>query len=133
MTAPPLEKKSRERGPQQEWLDAADDALIEGGVDNVRIVPLSKRLERARTGVCRFFPDREALAGALPERWQQAIGCIPMRAREMQEARPTRVPAHAHACTRTRHIESERARFHAQPECRPTGAQLMAVPHPASG
>lgn len=58
------------RGSAEVWLDAAYEALIEGGVDAVRIVPLGKQLKLSRTSFYWFFADREALLAALVERWK---------------------------------------------------------------
>jgi AcrR family transcriptional regulator len=57
------------RGSAEVWLDAAYEALIEGGVDAVRILPLASRLKIARTSFYWFFKDREALLAALADRW----------------------------------------------------------------
>lgn len=71
MTTALIQKKSKERGSRELWLDAAYQTLVESGVDNVRIVPLSERLKLSRTSFYWFFPDRDALLAALLERWQQ--------------------------------------------------------------
>ena len=57
------------RGSAELWLDAAYQALIEGGVDAVKILPLAAGLGIARTSFYWFFKDREALLGALADRW----------------------------------------------------------------
>ena len=57
------------RGSAEVWLDAAYQALVEGGVDAVRILPLAKRLGLARTSFYWFFKDREGLLSALAELW----------------------------------------------------------------
>lgn len=58
------------RGSAEVWLDAAYEALIEGGIDAVRIQPLGKRMKLARTSFYWFFKDREQLLAALLERWK---------------------------------------------------------------
>ncbi len=58
------------RGSTDIWLTAAYDALIESGVDAVRILSLAKRLNLSRTSFYWFFADREALLGALLQRWK---------------------------------------------------------------
>ncbi len=58
------------RGSPELWLDAAYDALIDGGVDAVKIQPLAKRLNLSRTSFYWFFKDREALLAALVARWR---------------------------------------------------------------
>jgi AcrR family transcriptional regulator len=58
------------RGSADVWLDAAFEALLEGGVDAVRIQPLGKRIKLSRTSFYWFFRDREELLAALVERWK---------------------------------------------------------------
>ncbi|MIL09334.1 TetR/AcrR family transcriptional regulator, partial [Salmonella enterica subsp. enterica] len=58
------------RGSTEVWLNAAYDALLESGVDAVKILPLSERLNLSRTSFYWFFKDREALLAALIERWR---------------------------------------------------------------
>ena len=58
------------RGSPDVWLAAAYDALIESGVDAVRILPLAKALKLSRTSFYWFFPNREALLAALVQRWR---------------------------------------------------------------
>jgi AcrR family transcriptional regulator len=59
------------RGSHEGWLEAAYDALLESGVDSVKILPLAKRLNLSRTSFYWFFKDREALLGALVARWRE--------------------------------------------------------------
>lgn len=58
------------RGSPEVWLATAYDSLIEAGVDAVRIMPLAKKLNLARTSFYWFFKDREELLTALIERWR---------------------------------------------------------------
>jgi AcrR family transcriptional regulator len=58
------------RGSQEGWLEAAYEALLDSGVDSVKILPLAKRLNLSRTSFYWFFKDREELLGALLERWR---------------------------------------------------------------
>ena len=58
------------RGSQEGWLEAAYDALLESGVDSVKILPLAKRLNLSRTSFYWFFKDREELLGGLVARWR---------------------------------------------------------------
>ncbi|MDO5612193.1 MAG: TetR/AcrR family transcriptional regulator [Paracoccus sp. (in: a-proteobacteria)] len=57
------------RGSRDGWLEAGYHALIEGGVDAVKIQPLAKRLNLSRTSFYWFFDDRDALLGALIDGW----------------------------------------------------------------
>lgn len=57
------------RGSAEGWLEAAYEALIEGGVDAVKIMPLANRLKLSRTSFYWFFKDREELLTALADRW----------------------------------------------------------------
>jgi AcrR family transcriptional regulator len=59
------------RGSPDLWLGAAYEALLEGGVEAVRILPLAKRLNLSRTSFYWFFKDREALLAALVARWRE--------------------------------------------------------------
>ncbi|MFN3985004.1 MAG: TetR/AcrR family transcriptional regulator [Rhodocyclaceae bacterium] len=58
------------RGSPELWVAAAYEALLEAGVDAVRILPLAKRLNLSRTSFYWFFKDREALLDALVARWR---------------------------------------------------------------
>lgn len=58
------------RGSADIWLDAAYDALVEGGVEAVKIMPLAQRLGLSRTSFYWHFVDREALLAGLITRWQ---------------------------------------------------------------
>lgn len=62
-------KDAGSRGSPELWLDAAYEALVEGGVDAVKILPLANRLNISRTSFYWFFKDREELLAALADRW----------------------------------------------------------------
>lgn len=59
------------RGSPEGWLEAAYEALLESGVDSVKILPLAKRLNLSRTSFYWFFKDREELLNALIARWRE--------------------------------------------------------------
>ncbi|RCW85906.1 TetR/AcrR family transcriptional regulator [Paracoccus lutimaris] len=59
------------RGSREGWLEAGYRALIDSGIDAVKILPLAKRLNLSRTSFYWFFEDREALLAALLEGWEQ--------------------------------------------------------------
>lgn len=59
------------RGSREGWLEAGYQALIDSGIDAVKILPLAKRLNLSRTSFYWFFEDREALLSALLDGWQQ--------------------------------------------------------------
>ncbi|MQB12492.1 TetR/AcrR family transcriptional regulator [Agrobacterium sp. ICMP 6402] len=59
------------RGSQEGWLEAAYEALLESGVDSVKILPLAKKLNLSRTSFYWFFKDREKLLAALLSRWRE--------------------------------------------------------------
>ncbi|MES5048307.1 TetR/AcrR family transcriptional regulator [Rhizobium nepotum] len=59
------------RGSQEGWLEAAYQALLESGVDSVKILPLAKKLNLSRTSFYWFFRDREELLVALVARWRE--------------------------------------------------------------
>lgn len=58
------------RGSPELWLDAAQAALLDGGVEGVKIQPLAKALGLSRTSFYWFFKDREELLAALLRRWR---------------------------------------------------------------
>lgn len=59
------------RGSAEGWLEAAYEALIAGGVDAVKIMPLANQLKLSRTSFYWFFKDREELLSALADRWEE--------------------------------------------------------------
>lgn len=61
------------RGSSDVWLRAAYDALLETGVDGVKIQPLAKRLGLSRTSFYWFFKDRKELLDALITLWRHKI------------------------------------------------------------
>jgi AcrR family transcriptional regulator len=65
-----VEKATGWRGSRELWLDAAKQALVESGVDAVKIQPLATRLNIARTSFYWFFKDRGALLDALLQEWE---------------------------------------------------------------
>lgn len=65
----PDEQETGWRGSPELWVSAAYDALIEQGVDAVRIQTLGARLKLSRTSFYWFFKDRAALLSALIEMW----------------------------------------------------------------
>lgn len=64
------EKTSGWRGSRDLWLEAAKRALLETGLDAVKIQPLATRLNISRTSFYWFFKDRNALLDALLEDWE---------------------------------------------------------------
>ena len=63
-------KSSGWRGSHELWLDAAKQALLETGLDSVKIQPLASRLNISRTSFYWFFKDRHALLDALLREWE---------------------------------------------------------------
>lgn len=58
------------RGSREGWLEIGYQALIENGVDAVKIMPLARQLGLSRTSFYWFFTDREDLLAALLEGWE---------------------------------------------------------------
>lgn len=58
------------RGSRDGWLEAGYRALIDSGVDAVKIMPLARQLNLSRTSFYWFFADREALLAALIDGWE---------------------------------------------------------------
>jgi AcrR family transcriptional regulator len=65
-----IEKASGWRGSREVWLAAAKQALLDTGLDAVKIQLLASRLSIARTSFYWFFKDRNALLDALLEEWE---------------------------------------------------------------
>jgi AcrR family transcriptional regulator len=65
-----VEKASGWRGSREVWLAAAKQALLDTGLDAVKIQPLASRLGISRTSFYWFFRDRTALLDALLEEWE---------------------------------------------------------------
>lgn len=59
------------RGSREGWLEAGYQALIDSGIDAVKILPLARRLKLSRTSFYWFFDDREALLAALLDGWAE--------------------------------------------------------------
>ncbi|MGF1622493.1 MAG: TetR/AcrR family transcriptional regulator [Rhodomicrobiaceae bacterium] len=64
-------KQRNRRGSEDVWLDAAYEALIEGGIEAVKVMPLAENLDVSRTSFYWHFDDREALLNALIEKWKE--------------------------------------------------------------
>lgn len=59
------------RGSPELWLQAAYGALVEKGLDAVKIQPLAAQLNLSRTSFYWFFTNRDALLLALAEMWEK--------------------------------------------------------------
>ena len=58
------------KGSEALWLEAAYRALVEGGIEAVRVAPLSDTLGLSRTSFYGHFASREVLLSRLLERWR---------------------------------------------------------------
>lgn len=58
------------RGSPELWLQAAREALLEGGVEAVKIQLLARKVRLSRASFYWFFKDREALLAALLAQWR---------------------------------------------------------------
>ncbi|WP_442969939.1 TetR/AcrR family transcriptional regulator [Roseibium sp. Sym1] len=65
-----MEKTSGWRGTREIWIEAAYQALIESGIDAVKVMPLAERLGLSRTSFYGHFSDRDDLLKALVTLWQ---------------------------------------------------------------
>ncbi|MBL8531709.1 MAG: TetR/AcrR family transcriptional regulator [Hyphomonadaceae bacterium] len=61
--APPLDAA--------QWIEAAFDALAEGGIEAVRVDPLAKQLGVTRGSFYWHFKDRDALHQAMLRQWRE--------------------------------------------------------------
>jgi len=58
------------RGSREGWLEAAYGALVNEGIDAVKIKPLAESLRLSRTSFYWFFDTRDALLKALADMWE---------------------------------------------------------------
>ncbi|MCV0429082.1 MAG: TetR/AcrR family transcriptional regulator [Roseibium sp.] len=65
-----MEKTSGWRGTREVWIQAAYLALLESGIDAVKVMPLAERLGLSRTSFYGHFSDRSDLLNALITLWQ---------------------------------------------------------------
>ncbi len=61
---------TRPRGSRDLWLQAAYELLVSDGIDAVKVMPLARRLNLARTGFYWFFKDVAELHAAMIARWE---------------------------------------------------------------
>jgi AcrR family transcriptional regulator len=66
-----MEKKARTRLSRQDWVDAALEAIADGGLAAVAVVPLAERLGATKGSFYWHFPSREALIEAALAAWEQ--------------------------------------------------------------
>ena len=66
MTTPPHSRVSR-----ADWLLAAREALVAGGIDRVRVASLASQLDVARSSFYWYFRDRDDLTAALLDDWEE--------------------------------------------------------------
>lgn len=59
------------RGSREGWLETGYRALIDSGVDAVKIQPMARQLNLSRTSFYWFFEDREDLLTALVDGWEE--------------------------------------------------------------
>ncbi|MES0808536.1 TetR/AcrR family transcriptional regulator [Roseibium sp. SCPC15] len=70
MNEPLIEKTSGWRGTREIWIQAAYQALLDSGIDAVKVMPLAERLGLSRTSFYGHFSDRNDLLDALIRLWQ---------------------------------------------------------------
>jgi AcrR family transcriptional regulator len=71
--APPKSKRTRTdatRLGRDDWLDAAFEAVVEGGFDNVRVLAIADTLGVTRGSFYWHFTDHADLVRSLLERWR---------------------------------------------------------------
>jgi AcrR family transcriptional regulator len=64
--------KARTRLDRQAWVQTALDAIAEGGLAAVAVVPLAKQLGVTKGSFYWHFANREALVGAALAEWEQS-------------------------------------------------------------
>ncbi|MGI9430814.1 MAG: TetR/AcrR family transcriptional regulator [Myxococcota bacterium] len=67
-----MAKGDRKLLTRDDWLAAALEALFEGGLQAVRVLPLSKRLGMSRGSFYWHFVDRKDLLRSVLEYWERA-------------------------------------------------------------
>jgi AcrR family transcriptional regulator len=60
----------RTRVTRDDWLRVARDALVNEGVDQVKVAVLAERLQVARSSFYWYFTDRDHLTAALLDEWE---------------------------------------------------------------
>jgi AcrR family transcriptional regulator len=66
-----VETRARTRLNRQDWVDAALEAIADGGLAAVAVVPLAERLGATKGSFYWHFPGREALVEAALAAWEQ--------------------------------------------------------------
>lgn len=67
-----MDLQTRPRLNRQAWIHAALEAIAEGGLAAVAVVPLAKRLGATKGSFYWHFPNREALVEATLADWEQS-------------------------------------------------------------
>lgn len=70
------------------WIEAAFDALAEGGIDAVRVDPLAKRLGVTRGSFYWHFADRAALHSAMLKEWRSRASYLIFNRLERESETP---------------------------------------------
>lgn len=99
------------RGSREGWLSAAYDALIEGGIESVKILPLAARLGLSRTSFYWFFKDRAALLHGLQLRWQETTTAPLIAATRAYAATGTEAMLNVIACCLSDRLFDSRLEF----------------------
>jgi AcrR family transcriptional regulator len=66
-----VDSEARTRLSRQDWVDAALEALAEGGLASLAVVPLAERLGATKGSFYWHFRDRQALIEAALAAWEQ--------------------------------------------------------------
>jgi AcrR family transcriptional regulator len=66
-----METRARTRLSRQDWVEAALEAIADGGLAAVAVVPLAERLGATKGSFYWHFPSREALVQAALAAWEQ--------------------------------------------------------------
>lgn len=88
MSEQTAERAKSEKGPRlsrQDWIEAALNALADGGVEAIRVEALAKRLKVTKGGFYWHFRDRADLYSALLEHWRQGRMEVIARQTDLQD------------------------------------------------
>ncbi len=70
-SAEPGAAKSNAKVSREDWLNVALDVLVSDGVDHVKVLALSQRLDVSRSSFYWYFKSRSELLDALLDHWRE--------------------------------------------------------------
>lgn len=133
------------KATRDDWLNAARDLLVQGGVSQVKILTLSQMLKVSRSSFYWYFEDRTDLQNALLDGWEQRNTQTIVDACDKSQSSITEGACNFFRCFIdpasfdqgldfairgwSRHDDNVAARIHAADEARLTAIQRMFERH----